>query len=76
MAFSFCYVRTHLARLILNNSLLLLVGTVAAVLWANVDLPRYTAFMLSRVASGNRRSCGAEPPDDSGVQSKGNFQGR
>jgi NhaA family Na+:H+ antiporter len=34
---------TRLARFVLDNSLLLLGGTVAAVVWANLDLESYTA---------------------------------
>src|SRR5687768_8797432 len=34
---------TRLARLVLENSLLLVVGTVAAVVWANLDLSSYDA---------------------------------
>jgi NhaA family Na+:H+ antiporter len=33
--------RSKLARLVFDNSLLLLAGTVAAVTWANLDLPSY-----------------------------------
>src|SRR5918995_7109508 len=33
--------RTGVGRFILDNSLLLLVGTAAAVIWANVDLASY-----------------------------------
>src|SRR5919205_556518 len=36
--------RRTAARFILDNSLLLLAGTVAAVLWANVDLDTYDRF--------------------------------
>jgi NhaA family Na+:H+ antiporter len=35
------YTRSRAVRFILDNSLLLLVGTAAAVVWANVDLARY-----------------------------------
>src|SRR5262245_6559636 len=36
--------RSKLASFILENSLLLLAGTVAAVVWANVDLTSYRQF--------------------------------
>jgi Na+:H+ antiporter, NhaA family len=36
-------VGSTLARIVLKNSLLLLAGTVAAVTWANLDLPSYDA---------------------------------
>jgi len=36
--------RSKLVKFILDNSLLLLAGTVAAVVWANLDLPRYESI--------------------------------
>jgi NhaA family Na+:H+ antiporter len=35
---------SRLARIVLDNSLLLLVGTICAVVWANLDSSRYTAI--------------------------------
>jgi NhaA family Na+:H+ antiporter len=35
------HIRSKVTRFILDHSLLLLVGTAAAVIWANVDLPSY-----------------------------------
>jgi Na+:H+ antiporter, NhaA family len=37
--------RTKLARLVFDNSLLLVAGTVAAVVWANLDLSSYDAVV-------------------------------
>jgi Na+:H+ antiporter, NhaA family len=37
--------RTRLARLVFDNSLLLVAGTVAAVVWANLDLSSYDAVV-------------------------------
>jgi hypothetical protein len=34
---------TKIARVVLENSLLLVAGTVAAVVWANLDLSSYDA---------------------------------
>src|SRR5688572_10046884 len=36
---------TRLARLVLENSLLLVAGTVAALIWANLDLSSYDAVV-------------------------------
>ena len=37
------HVRSRLATIIFDNSLLLLAGSVVAVVWANLDLARYDA---------------------------------
>jgi hypothetical protein len=37
--------RSKLARFVLDNSLLLLVGTVLAVVWANIDVKSYDALV-------------------------------
>ena len=36
--------RSNVVAFVFNNSLLLLIGTAAAVLWANLDLATYEAF--------------------------------
>ena len=38
------HTRSRLARVIFDNSLLLLAGTIAAVVWANLDLASYDRF--------------------------------
>jgi hypothetical protein len=44
---------TGLARLVLENSLLLVAGTVAAAVWANLDFSSYDA--VARPVSGRDR---------------------
>ena len=38
-------VASRVIEVALNNSLLLVVGAVSAVIWANVDLPGYNGFI-------------------------------